>query len=112
MKKEIENLITKSAYRDIQIEMLKKEHEGMIISKEVVNEIIVDLEKKMDLDEIMKDQEKKESAEEHESTPSAGDEDCATCEYCQEKIVDEDEHNMSAGDESITICEACYEHLN
>lgn len=44
MNKEIENLITKSAYRDIQIGMLNKEIEGLIITKDIVLEIIKELD--------------------------------------------------------------------
>lgn len=44
MTKEIETLIRKSFARDVEIEMLKKEEEGLIISKEVVLEILKDLE--------------------------------------------------------------------
>lgn len=47
MNKEIENLIKKISYRDIELEMLKKEEDGLIISKEIVLEIIKELEGKL-----------------------------------------------------------------
>jgi predicted nucleic acid-binding protein len=46
MTKEIENLIKKSAHRDIQLEMIKRELDGFIITKQVVFEIIKELEDK------------------------------------------------------------------
>ena len=45
MNKEIENLIRKSMALDIKLAILNKELEGMIISKEVVLEILEDLTK-------------------------------------------------------------------
>lgn len=43
MNKEIENLIRKSMVKDIEIKMLDKELDGLIISKEIVLEILRDL---------------------------------------------------------------------
>ena len=43
MTKEIENLIRKSMAKDIEIKMLNREIQGMIISKEVVLEILEEL---------------------------------------------------------------------
>lgn len=53
MIKQIENLIRKSAFRDIQIEMLKKEEQGLIISHSIIDYIINELE---ELDEKTLDQ--------------------------------------------------------
>ncbi len=44
MTKEIENLIKKLAFRDVILGMLEKEEQGLIISKEVMLEILKELE--------------------------------------------------------------------
>lgn len=44
MNKEIENLIIKSILREVLIKMLDRELDGTIISKEVVIEILKELE--------------------------------------------------------------------
>jgi hypothetical protein len=43
MNKEIENLIRKSMSKDIQIKMLEREEQGLIISKEEILEILKEL---------------------------------------------------------------------
>lgn len=43
MNKEIENLIKKSFAKDIEIKMLDRESDGLIISKEEVREILKEL---------------------------------------------------------------------
>lgn len=43
--KEIENLIRKSMAKDIEIRMLECESDGLIISREVILEILEDLTK-------------------------------------------------------------------
>jgi len=40
----LENLIKLNIIRDIQISILKKKEEGMIISEEIINEILFDIE--------------------------------------------------------------------
>jgi hypothetical protein len=45
MTKEIENLIRKSMAKDIEIEMLKKQEAGLIISQEIVLQILDELTK-------------------------------------------------------------------
>jgi hypothetical protein len=44
MNKEIEILIQKNILRDIELKMLDRELEGMIISKEVMQEILKEIE--------------------------------------------------------------------
>jgi hypothetical protein len=44
MTKEIENLIKKIALRDVELKMLEKIEEGLIISKDVILEILKELE--------------------------------------------------------------------
>lgn len=44
MDNELKNLIIKNAYRTLQIEMATKTLEGLIVTREIVNEIIRDLE--------------------------------------------------------------------
>ena len=46
MNKEIENLIRKSMGKDIEIKMFEKIEEGLIISREVVSDIIKELTEK------------------------------------------------------------------
>lgn len=43
MTKEIENLIRKSMAKDIEIKMLDRETDGIIISKEIILEILNEL---------------------------------------------------------------------
>ena len=51
MTKEIENLIKKSTLRDVQTKMLHRALDGMIISKEIMLEILREVE-----DEIGKEE--------------------------------------------------------
>lgn len=43
MNKEIENLIRKSMAKDVEIKMIEREIDGLIISKEVILEILSEL---------------------------------------------------------------------
>lgn len=45
MNKEIENLIRKSMAKDVEIKMLEKEIDGMVIDREIVLEILIELTK-------------------------------------------------------------------
>ena len=44
MDKQIENLIKKIALRDVKLAMLKKQEEGLIISAEIMDEILKEIE--------------------------------------------------------------------
>jgi predicted proteasome-type protease len=48
MDTKLKNLIRKNAYRDVQIEMLHRISDGYIISRELVDEIIKEIEDKDD----------------------------------------------------------------
>lgn len=47
MNKQIENLIIKSTLRDVEIKILEKEEQGLIISKEVAIEILREIENEL-----------------------------------------------------------------
>ncbi len=68
--KKLENLIIKNTIRDIQIRMLKQEEKGLIINRDIMNEILADVEKDAENQTVGEE----ETAEEAETKKSDGDE--------------------------------------